>query len=269
MKTLLRNGLAVSGMLFAAAASAQITLYEHEGFDGQSLTTWEEVRSLRREAFDDRASSVMVFRERWEVCDDAGFRGRCVVLRPGRYASLAAMGLNNRISSVRNLSPDERVENYRYAPAPVVGYEYGRRHDERLYEAQVTSVHAVVGPREQRCWIEREQVAPERRGANVPGALAGAVIGGILGHQVGRGSGKDIATAGGAVAGAAIGANVGRDGGQPGYTQDVQRCVEVPGQVRPNYWDVTYYFQGVEHHAQMANPPGPNVTVNKFGEPRE
>jgi uncharacterized protein YcfJ len=189
-------------------------------------------------------------------------------LRPGRYPSLASMGLNDRVSSVRNLRPDERVADYRYAPAPVVvGYEYGRRNDERLYEAPVTSVHAVVGPREQRCWIEREQVAPERRGANVPGALAGAVIGGILGHQVGGGTGKDIATAGGAVAGAAIGSSVGRGG--PVYSQDVQRCADVPGPVRPNYWDVIYYFRGVEHRVQMATPPGPSVTVNEYGEPRE
>lgn len=267
MKTILRNGLAVTGMLIATAASAQITLYEHEGYDGQSLTASEEIRNLRRDGFDDRASSAVVFRERWEVCDEPRFHGRCVVLRPGRYPSLATMGLNDRISSVRNLSPDERIADYRYAPAPVVGYEYGRRSNERLYEAPVTSVHAVVGPREQRCWVEREQVAPERRSANVPGALAGAVIGGILGHQVGGGVGKDVATAGGAVAGAAIGANVGRDSG-PVYTQDVQRCVDVSGPVRPNYWDVTYNFRGVEHHVQMTMPPGSSVTVNEYGEPR-
>lgn len=266
MNTVLRNGLAVTGMLIAATASAQVTLYEREGFDGSSLTAQDDIRNLRREAFGDRASSAVVFRDRWEVCDEPRFHGRCTVLRPGRYPSVAAMGLNDRVSSVHRLWPDERVAEYRYAPAPVVvGYE-GRR-GELLYEAPVTSVHAVVGPPEQRCWIEREQIAPERRGANVPGAVAGAVIGGILGHQVGGGLGKDIATAGGAVAGAAVGANVGRNSG-PAYAQDVQRCAEVPGSARPSYWDVTYDFRGIQHRVQMTMPPGPSVTVNQYGEPR-
>ena len=48
-------------------------------------------------------------------------------------------------------------------------------------------------PREQRCWVERQQVVEDRSDVNVPGAIAGAVIGGVLGHQVGGGRGKDIA----------------------------------------------------------------------------
>src|SRR5207244_1954967 len=77
----------------------------------------------------------------------------------------------------------------------------------------VASVRAVVGPPEQRCWVEREQVQ-SGGGPNVPGAIVGGVIGGILGHQIGSGRGNDAATAGGAVAGAAIGANVNRGGGE-------------------------------------------------------
>ena len=99
---------------------------------------------------------------------------------------------------------------------PRAAYDYRRRDQERLYEANVTSVRAVVGTPEQRCWVEREQVPQTQSNVNVPGAIAGAVIGGILGHQVGGGTGKDLATAGGAVAGAAIGANVGRDSGAAG-----------------------------------------------------
>jgi len=110
-------------------------------------------------------------------------------------------------------------------------------------------------------------VAPERASANVPGAIAGAVIGGILGHQVGGGGGRDIATVGGVVAGAAIGANVGRDD-RPAEFRDVQRCGSVPGQARPEYWDVSYNFRGVEHRMQTTMPPGPTITVNERGEPR-
>ena len=92
-------------------------------------------------------------------------------------------------------------------------------------------------------------------------------IGGGLGHQVGGGRGQDVATAGGAVAGAAIGSNVGRGGGQV-YGQDVQRCANVSRNARPDYWDVTYNFRGIEHRVQMTAPPGPTIAVNGDGEPR-
>ena len=99
----------------------------------------------------------------------------------------------------------------------------------------------------------------------MPGAIIGGVIGGVLGHQVGAGRGKDVATVGGAVAGVAIGANAGR---AAPTARDVQRCTTVDNTGRPDYWDVTYVFRGVEHRAQMSAPPGPTITVNGQGEPR-
>ncbi len=275
MNAMLRNALAVAGVVVAMPALAQVTFYEREGFEGRSFTTDRQIGNLERYGFNDRASSVVVARDRWEVCDDSRFRGRCVVLRAGQYPSLAAMGLNDRISSVRAVSGRARIDDNRYAPAPALvpppppGYGYRRRDNEQLFEANVTSVRAVVGPPEQRCWVEREQVVEERRHANVPGAIAGALIGGVLGHQIGGGRGQDLATAGGAVAGAAVGANVGRDGGQQVTTRDVQRCASTPSQARPEFWDVTYNFQGQEHRVQLTAPPGPTVTVNGQGEPRE
>src|SRR6185312_1697055 len=203
--------LGAAGLAIATQATAQVTFYEGEGFQGRSFTTQKQVGNLERFGFNDRASSVVVARDRWEVCEDARFRGNCVVLRPGRYPSLAAMGLGDRVSSLRMVSRSARIDENRYAPAPVAVPDYRRRNHERVYEANVTSVHAVVGTPEQRCWIEHDQVSQERSGASVPGAIAGAVIGGILGHQVGGGRGQDVATVGGAVAGGAIGANVGRD----------------------------------------------------------
>jgi uncharacterized protein YcfJ len=129
----------------------------------------------------------------------------------------------------------------------------------------------MIGPPEQRCWVEREQVVvQERSNANVPGAIGGAIIGGILGHQVGGGRGQDIATVGGAVAGAAVGANIGRDrNGQQVQSQDVQRCENVPSQARPDHWDISNSCGGQEHLMQMTTaPPGPTITVNERGEPR-
>ena len=247
------------------AMPGEVTFFENERYAGRSYSARGQVRNLDRIGFNDRASSVMVLGGRWEVCDDARFEGRCVVLRPGRYPSLAAMGLNDRVSSLRPVSPDARIDDRRYAPGYGPDRDYRRGRDERLYEADVTSVHAVLGPPEQRCWIEREQVVQER-GNSVPGAIAGAVIGGILGHQVGGGRGQDVATAGGAVAGAFVGNSLG--GRQQASSQNVQRCANVQNQDKPAYWDVTYNFRGQENRMQMTTPPGATVTVNENGEPR-
>lgn len=268
MNSILRNALVVAGLAVATNAAAQISFYESDNFSGRTFTTKKPVSNFERYGFNDRASSVVVMRDRWEICEDARFDGRCVVLRPGRYPSLAAMGLNNRISSVRNVSKNARIDDARYAPAPVAVYDYHRRDNERLYEAHVTSVRAVVGPPERRCWIEREQYVEDRGGPNVPGAIVGAAIGGILGHQIGGGTGRDVATVGGAVAGAAIGANAGRNDGQHVSTQNVERCANAPSQAHADYWDVTYTFRGQQHRMQTSSAPGPVVSVNARGEPR-
>ena len=228
MNSVLRNALVLAGMAIATQATAQVTFYEHDGFQGRSFTAEKKIGNFERYGFNDRASSVVVLGGRWEVCDDAQFGGRCVVLRLGRYPSLAAMSLNDRVSSVRAVGGKARIDDSRYAPAPAALYDDHRRGNERVYQANVTSVRAVVGPPEQRCWIEREQVVQERGGANV---------------------GRD-------------------GGGQHVTTRSVQRCGDVPSHGRPDYWDVTYDFRGQEHRMQMTSPPGPTVTVNGQGEPR-
>jgi len=259
--------LAATACVVATQASAQVTFYSGEGFRGRAFPVNQTIYNFDRSGFNDRASSAIVERGRWEVCEDERFQGRCVVLQPGNYDSLARMGMNERISSVRPVSGPPRTGYYSPPPpAAVPVYEYRQRPSERLYQAPVTSVHAVVGPPQQRCWVEKQQVV-DSSGANVPGAIIGAVIGGVLGHQVGGGRGKDVATAGGAVAGAAVGANVGRSGGQV-YSQDVQRCTTVQSSARADYWDVTYDFRGYQHRAQLSAPPGPTITVNGNGEPR-
>ena len=268
MNSILRTALLASGLVFATQAMADVTFFEREGFEGRSFKTERQVGNLERFGFNDRASSAIVIGERWEVCDNARFEGRCVVLRPGRYPSLAAMGLGDRVSSVRIVQRQARIDDNRYAPEPMPVYDSRRRNKERVFEAEVTSVRAVVGQTpEQRCWVDREQVGGDRGSANVGGAVLGALIGGVLGHQVGSGRGNDAATAGGAVAGAAIGANVNRDGGQQGYFRDVRRCENV-SQAQPSYWEVTYTFRGQEHRIQTAAPPGRTVMVNARGEPR-
>jgi uncharacterized protein YcfJ len=265
MKTIFRLILGVTALVAAQLAVGQIVFYEYEGFRGRTFGTGGPVNNLDGTGFNDRASSAIVQSGEWQVCEDAYFRGRCLVLRPGQYPSLGSLDMNNRISSVRPISS---VAQYSYAPPPPPNppvYEYYPHHGEALYSADVVSVRAVVGPPEQRCWVEQQQVVRENQ-PNVPGAIVGGVLGGVLGHQIGSGRGNDVATAIGAVGGAAVGANVNR--GTQVYTQDVQRCAAVPGSARAEYWDVTYVFRGAYHRAQLGFAPGATITVNERGEPR-
>src|SRR5947208_12642928 len=101
MKRSLQAVLATAALIAAGHAAAQMTFYEGEGFRGRAFTTNDRVWNLERNGFNDRTSSIVVERGRWEVCEHARFEGRCVVLRRGSYPSLREMGLNNAISSVR------------------------------------------------------------------------------------------------------------------------------------------------------------------------
>ena len=261
--------LGLAAIAVCSQAAASITFYERDHFRGRTFATSQSVSNFKHAGFNDTASSVVVERGRWEVCDDSKYRGRCVVLRRGSYDSLRNMGLENQISSVR---PVDRNKQYQNEPQPVMDspYEYRRRPNERLSEAPVTSVRAVMGTPEQRCWTERQVVnAPDQREYNIPGAVIGGVLGGILGHQIGGGSGKDIATVGGVVGGAAIGAHVNSKSPSSQYsTRDVRRCEPTATSGPPQYYDVTYEFRGVEHRVQMAAHPGRTITVNGNGEPR-
>lgn len=258
--------LALAAAAFAGQVSAEIVFYEKPDFNGRHVSAERNVDNLKRWGFNDRATSVEVRGERWEVCEDAHHSGRCVVLRKGSYPSLGAMGLNNQISSARALPHSAQVDERRYAPWPDARYGFVRRAGERLYEVPVLMARAVMGPPEQRCWVERERLVVDRGDPNVGGALAGALIGGIIGHQIGSGPGRDVATGIGAVTGAAIGAHVDRDDPRV-VTRPVERCRDVPGS-RPSYWDVTYAFRGQEHRVQMTESPGRSITVNARGEPR-
>lgn len=100
-----RTVLAVAAMLAACAtaSAAELTLFEHENFGGRRASANDAIPNLGNSGYNDRASSAVVRDGVWQLCDDAYFRGRCVTLRPGNYPSLDAMGLNDRVSSVRQL----------------------------------------------------------------------------------------------------------------------------------------------------------------------
>jgi uncharacterized protein YcfJ len=268
MNRKLKSALAVTALVAATHAAAQVTFYEGEGFRGRAFTTNSQVGDFARNGFNDRASSVVVDRGRWEVCEHQRFEGRCVVLRRGNYETLSQLGLENSISSVRPADNRRRYDEPA-AQMDTPNYAWRRRANERVFEAPVTSVHAVMGQATERCWVERQQVSePSRGDRNVGGAIAGALIGGVLGHQVGGGSGRDLATAGGAVAGGVIGSNVGRDSNGTYANRDVRRCENTTSGT-PAYWQVTYNFRGQDHQMQMTQAPGATIAVNRNGEPRQ
>jgi len=182
--------------------------------------------------------------------------------RQAESAQMQAAVAQREAEDAQRVAASMRAETY-----PPTLADYRRRENERLYEAKVTYVRAVVGAPQQRCWVEPTRVdATKPAGVNIPGAIVGGAIGGIIGHQIGGGRGQDLATGIGIVGGAAVGANVGREGLV--YSQNVQHCEYVPVSARADYWDVTYVFGGFEHRAQLTVPPGPTILVNERGEPR-
>jgi uncharacterized protein YcfJ len=263
-----KTALAASALVLATQAFGQITFYEGQDFRGRAFTTGKPVANFGRNGFNDTASSIVVDKGRWEVCEDANFRGRCAVLRRGSYDNLASSGMSNSISSVRPVDNRRRYDNEVAAPMETPNYAWRRRANERVYDAPVTAVHAVMGTPSQHCWVERQQVSATRGEPNVGGAVVGALLGGVLGHQVGGGDGQKLATVGGAVAGGVIGSNVGR-GSSAASTQDVQRCENAASGGTPAYWDVAYNFRGQNHQVQMSAAPGTTISVNGNGEPRQ
>lgn len=266
MNRIIKTAFALSTVVLASQAMAQIVLYEGEGFRGRSVVVEREMRNVERRALGNTAASAVVERGRWEVCERPRFEGRCAVLRRGNYPDLRGTGLRWEIASIR---PAREGRRYDFEPQAAAGgdYAYRRRATERTQEVPIRDVRAIMGAANQRCWVERQAVPVANPNANIGGAVVGAIVGGILGHQVGGGSGRDLATGAGVVAGAAVGNNMGRNAA-PGYaTQDVQRCQTVQG--TPAYYEVTYNFRGAPHTVQMSAPPAGNtIIVNERGEPR-
>ncbi|MCC7216323.1 MAG: beta/gamma crystallin family protein, partial [Burkholderiales bacterium] len=96
--------LAAIAVFAVGAASAQeITLFQGENFNGPRHTAGSSVSDLARVGFNDRASSATIRGGSWQLCTDSYFRGQCVTLNPGDYPSLSTIGLNNQVSSVREV----------------------------------------------------------------------------------------------------------------------------------------------------------------------
>ncbi|MEP6656645.1 MAG: beta/gamma crystallin-related protein [Betaproteobacteria bacterium] len=105
MKHWLRHITIAAAIVFAGAAAAQVTIYADENFRGRAVTIDQPVGDFNRYGFNDQASSASVRGGTWQFCTEINFRGRCVSLSPGDYRSLASVGINDRISSLREAGP--------------------------------------------------------------------------------------------------------------------------------------------------------------------
>jgi len=259
--------------LDAARRNPQVAMYASAEFD-QAAATLRQADDLAANGgrYNDAHQLAVLANQRAATAQDvARLRSEQAALVAQRTATDARIqaDVTQRQAAAAQLQAAEaqRQADQAQRLAAPAAYDYRRRDNEPLYEAPVTSARAVVGPPQQRCWVERQVVDTGSPSINVPGAVVGGVVGGILGHQIGSGRGQDLATGIGAVGGAVVGANVGRDAAGIVYTQDVQRCANV-STAALDYWDVTYNFRGYEHHVQMTSPPGRTILVNGQGEPR-
>ena len=142
MKKSLRTIALACGLAAAGVASAEVTLYEHDGFRGRSVTVDRQMRNLERRGFNDEISSVVVRNGTWELCEHARFEGRCVTVGPGNYPSLASVGLNDRVSSVR---PIDQYGSYERRNER--GNAYAGWRDREQYER--------FWDRDRNMWVER------------------------------------------------------------------------------------------------------------------
>jgi hypothetical protein len=78
-----------------------ITVYEKLNYGGRGWTFADDEPNLKRYDLGDSVSSVRVNGGRWALCFDADF-GRCREI-DGSIPNLKAIGMNNTISSIREI----------------------------------------------------------------------------------------------------------------------------------------------------------------------
>lgn len=128
--------LVVAALGAAAGASAQLMLYEHDNFQGRSFVAEGDTENFAPLGFNDRVSSAEVRGGTWQLCEDAGYRGQCVTLNPGRYGSLRQIGMNDRVSSARRVAGGS---------AAIELFEHDNFQGRRLAAAENTANLAPLG----------------------------------------------------------------------------------------------------------------------------
>lgn len=115
-----RCAAAGAALAVSLPAAAELVLYEHDNYEGRSFLSTDRTPNLEPLGFNDLASSVDVRSGQWQLCEDAEYRGQCIVLNPGKYPSLRTLGMNDRVSSVRQLGATASAGG----PAAIELYEH-------------------------------------------------------------------------------------------------------------------------------------------------
>ena len=85
------------------APDGRMVLFDRPGFNGAAYALNNDTSNLGNSGFNDRANSVTVRRgERWQLCEHANFRGRCVTVDRD-VPDLRVLGLENAVSSARRV----------------------------------------------------------------------------------------------------------------------------------------------------------------------
>lgn len=122
--------IGLSGNISSAQVSAydrgprsyDISFFADSNFRGAFVGFDEGEASLGQYKFNDKASSILITRGTWLVCEDNDYRGVCELL-DASTSELGSLGLNDRISSFRRY--DERREGPWRPPVPDPVYPPG------------------------------------------------------------------------------------------------------------------------------------------------
>ena len=76
-------------------------LYEHINYNGKTLTVTGDIKKFVPLGFNDVASSLVVSKGQWLVCEHIDFGGRSKVFGPGKYPNFVGMGINDIASSIK------------------------------------------------------------------------------------------------------------------------------------------------------------------------
>jgi hypothetical protein len=176
-------GLAGSAM----AASTELTLYSRPGLRGDRRSFTSGERDLDRSGWGDRAASLRVEGDAWELCREVDYR-ECTVFAPGDY-ELRDTRFERRLLSIRPLRrPSGAQDTYTRPQARYVG--------QRLYRALLArdvdegSIRAVADEIEEgrlRAQIDSILRSPEFRSQSAPlgaEALLDQIYEGLLGRPV-------------------------------------------------------------------------------------
>ncbi len=172
----------------AVAGSTELTLYGRPGLHGDHRTFTAGERDLQRAGWGDRAASLRIEGDAWELCRETDYRG-CTVFSPGVY-ELRDTRFDKQLLSLRPLRQQGHGEG------PVYTRAQARHVAQSLYRALLDrdvdeqSIRAAVNEIEDgRLQAEIDSIlrSPEFRSHSAPlgaEALLDQIYQGLLGRPV-------------------------------------------------------------------------------------